>query len=311
MRLPRAAATVLILFAPVLPAKVDGQQSNAPRTETQTTDEAAVRAALQHYLDGHATGLGAHFDSVFHERANLYWIADGAVQTRTGEAYIAGASGRPAANESERRRRITWVEVTGSTAVARIDLDYPGAWFTDYMSLLKVDGEWRIVNKIFHIDRSGEPSSSGGPRPEGRQDDAAQQEQDVFAAMDGVYERFTRAYLLGEPDSVVVLYTDDPLYLPGQGPVLEGRDVLRSQFRFLETIRAQGSTAHISFESKGRGTSGDQAWDVGYYTLEVEDAAGRRGPPGRGKFTTVWQRDATGQWRIHVDGFSPAPPAQR
>jgi hypothetical protein len=214
MTLLRAVAAVLILFAPVLPAKADAQSSNArpPQnsgaTGTQTTDEAAVRAALQHYLAGHATGLGAHFDSVFHERANLYWIADGAVQTRTGESYIAGASGRPAANESERRRRITWVEVTGSTAVARIDLDYPGVWFTDYMALLEVDGEWRIVNKIFHIDRSGEPSSSGGPRPEVRQDDlAAQQEKDVFAAMDRVYERFTRAYLLGEPDSVVVRYS--------------------------------------------------------------------------------------------------------
>lgn len=130
----------------------------------------------------------------------------------------------------------------------------------------------------------------------------------VFVAMEEVYERFTRAYRLGEPDSVVVLYTDDPLYLPPGSPVLQGRDALRSQFSFLEEIRSTGRVAHISFESVERGASGDLAWDVGYYSLQVESPEGGRSPPGRGKFATVWHRDSAGNWRIHVDGFSPAPP---
>lgn len=36
----------------------------------------------------------------------------------------------------------------------------------------------------------------------------------VSASMDTVYECFTRAYRLGEVDSVAVLYADAPLYLP-------------------------------------------------------------------------------------------------
>lgn len=136
----------------------------------------------------------------------------------------------------------------------------------------------------------------------------AEAEAEAFAAMEAVYDRFTRAYRLGNADSVVVLYTDDPLYLPGRGPVLQGREVLRSQFTFLEEIRSSGGVAHISFESVGRGASGTVAWDVGYYTLQVERPEGVRSPPSRGKFTTVWRRDSDGGWRIHVDGFSPAPP---
>lgn len=136
----------------------------------------------------------------------------------------------------------------------------------------------------------------------------AEAEAEAFAAMEAVYDRFTRAYRLGNPDSVVVLYTDDPLYLPGRGPVLQGREVLRSQFSFLDEIRSSGAVAHISFESVERGASGDIAWDVGYYTLEVERPGGVASPPSRGKFTTVWRRDSDGGWRIHVDGFSPAPP---
>ncbi len=37
--------------------------------------------------------------------------------------------------------------------MAKLVLDYPEVKFTDYMSLLKVDGEWKIVNKIFSVQR--------------------------------------------------------------------------------------------------------------------------------------------------------------
>lgn len=118
-----------------------------------SSEEAAVRAALQHYLDGHATGEASHFEIAFHDVADLYWIADGELQTRTSAAYIDGAPGRPAEDEAERRRWIERVDVTGDAAVGTIVLDYPAARITDYMALLKIDGKWRIVNKIFHVER--------------------------------------------------------------------------------------------------------------------------------------------------------------
>ncbi|NND72240.1 MAG: nuclear transport factor 2 family protein [Rhodothermales bacterium] len=117
-------------------------------------EEAAVREALQHYLDGHATGDGAHHAQVFHPESKLFWIRDGELNQRTSEAYIAGASGSPADNESERRRWISSVDITGDVAVGKIILDYPGVYITDYMSLVKVDGKWQIINKIFFVDRT-------------------------------------------------------------------------------------------------------------------------------------------------------------
>lgn len=126
---------------------------------SQASEEAAVREARQHYLQGHATGHGAHYARVFHPVSNLYFVRDGQLATRTSEEYIAGAPGHPAADEAKRKRRIVMVDVTGDAAVAKIELDYPGVLFTDYMSLLKVDGEWKIVAKIFHVERSGRASN--------------------------------------------------------------------------------------------------------------------------------------------------------
>ena len=116
-----------------------------------TADEAAVRAALQHYIQGHATGDGAHMRIAFHPAARLFWSSADTLATRTSEEYIARMGGKPAADEATgvRKRRIASVDVTGNAAIGKIILDYPDAYIVDYMSLVKTNGEWRIINKIF------------------------------------------------------------------------------------------------------------------------------------------------------------------
>lgn len=116
---------------------------------SQGSDEAAVRRALDHYLQAHATGEGAHARMAFWPSANLYWSRGDSMNIRSSEAYASGFSGKPAADESARKRRIVSVDVSGSAAIAKIELDYPQTKFIDYMSLLKIKGEWRIAAKVF------------------------------------------------------------------------------------------------------------------------------------------------------------------
>ena len=120
-----------------------------PFARAQNAEEAAVRAAIEHYFRAHATGLGEHHRKVFHPEARLFFINEGKFTQRTSEEYIAGSPGEPAADEAQRKRTIEMIDITGDAAVAKLVLDYPNAKLTDYMSLLKIDGEWRIVNKVF------------------------------------------------------------------------------------------------------------------------------------------------------------------
>ena len=121
--------------------------SSAVRAEHK--EEAAVRQAIEHYFRGHATGDGQHFQKVFHPEAKLFWMRDGKFTQRTSADYIAGASGKPAPDEAQRKRSIESIDITGNAAVVKVLLDYPSARLTDYMSMLKIDGEWKIVNKTF------------------------------------------------------------------------------------------------------------------------------------------------------------------
>ena len=116
-----------------------------------TADEAAVRATLEHYIQGHATGDAAHMRLAFHPAARLFWSSADTLATRTSEEYIARSPGKPPADEATgtRKRRIERVDVTGNAAIGKIVLDYPDAYIVDYMSLLKTKGEWKIINKIF------------------------------------------------------------------------------------------------------------------------------------------------------------------
>ena len=139
-------------FALALPVMLSTAAWTTHRASVAASDEAAVRAALDHYLQGHATGDGAHHAAAMHPDGRMLFVREGALQTRTFPEYIAGASGKPAADEAQRRRRIVSVDITGSAAMGKIELDYPQATLTDYMSLLKVDGQWKIVGKVFHSE---------------------------------------------------------------------------------------------------------------------------------------------------------------
>ncbi|HEV7765393.1 MAG TPA: nuclear transport factor 2 family protein [Thermoanaerobaculia bacterium] len=137
------ALALPLLF--VMPLRAAGPSAGA--------EDAAVRAAIEHYFQGHVTGDGAHFRKVFHPESKLVFIRDGKYASRTSEEFIASSPGKPAEDEAQRKRTIDWIDVTGDAAVVKITLTYPAVTFTDYMALLKIDGEWKIVNKLFHADR--------------------------------------------------------------------------------------------------------------------------------------------------------------
>lgn len=115
-------------------------------------EEAAVRKTLELYFSGHSTGDGEYFRKAFHPSSKLFAVRDGKFWELPSADYAARASGRPAADEAQRKRRVESIDITGNAAVAKLVLDYPEVRFTDYMTLLKVEGEWKIVNKAFYAE---------------------------------------------------------------------------------------------------------------------------------------------------------------
>lgn len=121
-------------------------------SQTADAETAAARIPLENYLQGHATGNPEFMKRAFHTEGNLIFIRDGKYTTLSFADYIARQSGKPAPDEDKRRRWIESVDVAGNSAVGKIILDYPSGKFVDYMTLLKINGEWKIINKSFYFE---------------------------------------------------------------------------------------------------------------------------------------------------------------
>ena len=122
-------------------------------------EKAAARVPLENYMKGHATGDPEYMRKAFHTEGKLIFMRDGKYSTRTFEEYIGGMQGKPAPDEAKRKRWIESIDISGDAAIGKIILDYPDAKFTDYMTLLKINGEWKIVNKSFHRELKPAPAA--------------------------------------------------------------------------------------------------------------------------------------------------------
>jgi len=44
------------------------------------------------------------------------------------------------------------IDIIGTVASVRIELNnWKGARFTDFLNILKVDGKWQVMNKVFYL----------------------------------------------------------------------------------------------------------------------------------------------------------------
>lgn len=113
-------------------------------------EEQGVRSVIGHYFQGHATGDPAHFRLAFLPTAHIEGNRQGKFTSWTLEEYCANFNGKPAPDEAARRRTIDLVDVSGDAATVKATLDHGAIVFTDYFVLLKVDGAWKIANKVYY-----------------------------------------------------------------------------------------------------------------------------------------------------------------
>jgi len=137
------ALSVLLVF---------GLSTNAQNTQTPGDDASAVRSTVTNYIEAYYTGNAARMEQTLHPHYRKHMIHGGDIPIRekNGAQMVAeiqknGPADLPAAQKNE---QVTILDIAGDIASAK--LVTPG--WTDYMTLSKVNGDWKILSVVQRID---------------------------------------------------------------------------------------------------------------------------------------------------------------
>lgn len=119
-------------------------------TMTTVVEYDAITKIIQHYIDGAKSGRGADMKPAFHKDATIFgYVGPDLFAGPIQGLFDWNDQNGPA---KDIQIRIASVEIFGTVAVARLEADnWTGHRFTDLFTLLKVDGQWKIMCKLFHL----------------------------------------------------------------------------------------------------------------------------------------------------------------
>lgn len=114
----------------------------------QMSDEVQIRHTLQDYIEGSTNGKPELLQTAFHKDLMLHYVKNDSLKTWSGKAYILDTKKGEPTGESG---KILSVDYTNNAAVAKVEISHPKSKnpYIDYFMLLKVEGKWTIIHKMF------------------------------------------------------------------------------------------------------------------------------------------------------------------
>ena len=117
---------------------------------TDVSEHGVIAKAVQHYIDGAKSGSGDDMKPAFHRDATIFGYAGADLFGGPIQLLFDWCDQSDPATELQ--ARIASIDVAKTVATVRLELsNLNGARYTDMFTLLKVDGEWKIMSKVFHL----------------------------------------------------------------------------------------------------------------------------------------------------------------
>jgi hypothetical protein len=128
---------------------------------TTTDERTAIETVVQLYIDGASRGDAGKLKQAFHQNAWMFGSIAGQRFDAPIAVMIQEVTVNPLDSDGGYDGRIVAVEQTGDAAIATVEES--GCWgnlsFVDYFALARIDGVWKIVNKVFAHTSGAMPSA--------------------------------------------------------------------------------------------------------------------------------------------------------
>ena len=109
-----------------------------------------IKNVLEHYIEGAKSGKGDDMRPAFHDDATIFgYIGDDLFSGPIQKLYDWNDKNGPAVDISCEFKSIEIVESIATVCLK--SQNWTGYSFTDFFTLLKVNENWKIINKVFHL----------------------------------------------------------------------------------------------------------------------------------------------------------------
>jgi len=112
------------------------------------TEIELITQTLTDYIEGSTNGQPDRLKKAFHADLNLYYVKNNQIKIWSGTDYIKDTrEGQPTGESG----KILSIDFENDAAVAKVEISHPKSStpYIDYFMLLKTDGKWTIVHKMF------------------------------------------------------------------------------------------------------------------------------------------------------------------
>ena len=118
-------------------------------------DIGKIKVGVQLYFDGMHESSSEKIKKIFHPDARVAGYLNGELMLMSRDDFadfVGSQQPSPKENSDEIILEIVSCEIVGKTASVKVRDKYLGAMFLDTLSFINIDGDWKIYNKLFHVE---------------------------------------------------------------------------------------------------------------------------------------------------------------
>lgn len=115
--------------------------------QNHSEEEKAIVATIQLYFDGMMERDASKLEEAFLPDARLIGYRGDQLFVTPFPEWAAGTAKGSPRDPKLFRNELKEIRIMGEMALAETELFWPGIYYYDYLTLLRVEGKWKIVHK--------------------------------------------------------------------------------------------------------------------------------------------------------------------
>ena len=122
----------------------------AHQTIAQSSESEKISLTIENYFQGMIARDIEKLEKAFHPEARLIGYRGDQFTITSFKDWANGVKNGSPRNPELYQNHLLEIEIKGYTALAKTELFWPGIYYYDYLTLIKVDGDWKIIHKTWY-----------------------------------------------------------------------------------------------------------------------------------------------------------------